>query len=72
MKNKIYSNPNNIYMAGILSFNPFRISKPHPQSRFETPEIARRSSEVVPTPVSNYFDSCVVDEIRGYRCVHLV
>jgi hypothetical protein len=44
-------------MAGILSSSPFQNSKPHPQIRSETPGITRRSLEVVPTPVSNYFRS---------------
>jgi hypothetical protein len=58
-KNKRTSNPSNIYMVGILSSSPFQNLKPHPRIRSETSEIARRSSEVVPTPAttlaSNYF-----------------
>jgi hypothetical protein len=44
-------------MAGILSLSPFQNLKPHPQIRSKTPEITRRSSEVVPTLASNYFRS---------------
>jgi hypothetical protein len=48
-------------MVGILSSSPFQNSKPHPQIRSETLRIARRSSEVVPTPAttptSKYFRS---------------
>jgi hypothetical protein len=43
-KNKISSNPSNIYMAGNLSSSPFKILKPIPKFRSETPGIARQSS----------------------------
>jgi hypothetical protein len=61
-KNKRSSNPSNIY---IYRWNPlrralFKIRNPT-HIRSETPEIARRSSEVVPTPAktpaSSYFRS---------------
>jgi hypothetical protein len=40
-KNKISSNPSNIYMVGRLSPRPFQISKQFPQIRSTIPEIAR-------------------------------
>jgi hypothetical protein len=59
-------------MAGILSSRPFWILKPHPQSRSETPGIARRSSEQFQLWRVITIDPCVAGEIRGYRCVRLV
>jgi hypothetical protein len=40
-KNKIFLNPSNIYMAGIILSSPFQILKPLPQFIFETHGIAR-------------------------------
>jgi hypothetical protein len=75
-KNKISSNPSNIYMAGNLSSSPFKILKPIPKFRSETPGIARRSSgwfqlrRQLRQAIT--FNPCVVGGIRGCRCVCLV
>jgi hypothetical protein len=42
-KNKIFSNPINVYMDGTLSSSPFQISKTFPQFRYTVPGITRRT-----------------------------
>jgi hypothetical protein len=72
MKNKISSNPSNIYMAGIFSSSPFQNSKPHPQIHSETLGIAPRSSGRFQLRRAITFDLCVISGIRGYRYVRLI
>jgi hypothetical protein len=59
-------------MVGVLSSSPFRISDPFRESRTTAPSVPRRSSGRFQLQRAITFNSGVVGEIRGYRCVCIV
>jgi hypothetical protein len=76
MKNKISSNPSDIYMDGTLSSNPFKILKLFLQFRSTISRFAHRSSGRFQLEwqlrCAITFNPCVIGEIWEYRCVRLV